>query len=393
MPPEGESNVECRSVDIQLYTWLGPGFESGECWYQGHRFINGATWGRIDIADAPYCVCEQGKVRIFYSQLKAEKPAVIAADSLTILGPVHGSSPSSNDLAHWPIPNIPTIQQRSVLCSSNRLGVRVRSRDGCVGCKCSKNGHWLCRKPPSTLLKKNRTTNARQRTNRPRTTTPRNHHYPYSDSSNSVNVRLHVRSSHVRPQCSNNTIPQYCVLIERISSSSSPSNISEKSSRYIEIPRETSWIDKNKCTQCSCTLNGRLTCEFLHDRCSRACLIHKSQPISIIYYFPSGSKWLTPPNDKCRSCICVNGQRTCINCDQTVKIDIAAAATALNNIQKRPAIGEYSLLPLKSQSAKTTPCLLQINTSSHRLILPGQKTWFKERCYICSKHSSRLLSC
>ena len=159
IPINGDSNAECRPVDIQLYTWSGPGFESGECWYQGHRFLNGATWGRPDIPGAPYCVCEQGKVRIFYSQQKSENPVV--ADPLTILRPVHGSSPTANDLAKWPIPNLPSVRQRTVICSSNRVGVRVRSRDGCIGCKCSKNGHWLCRKPPS--LRRNRTTNTRQR--------------------------------------------------------------------------------------------------------------------------------------------------------------------------------------------------------------------------------------
>lgn len=161
MPVDGNSNTECRPVEIQLYTWSGPGFESGECWYLGHRFINGATWGRMDIPDSPYCICEQGKVRIFYSQKKLEKPT--AADSLTLLRPIHGSSPTSNDLAKWPIPNVPTIRQRSVICSIKRLDVRVQSRDGCFGCKCSKNGHWLCRKPP--ILKRSRTANIRQRTN------------------------------------------------------------------------------------------------------------------------------------------------------------------------------------------------------------------------------------
>jgi hypothetical protein len=160
MPPIGDSNAECFPVDIELYTWSGPGFESGECWHQGNRFINGATWGRMDIPGAPYCVCELGKVRVFYTQQKPAKPAV-AADSLTILRPVHGSSPTSNDLAKWPIPNIPIIRQRTMICSVNRFGRRVRSRDGCTGCKCSKNGHWLCRKPP--LLKRNQTANTRSR--------------------------------------------------------------------------------------------------------------------------------------------------------------------------------------------------------------------------------------
>jgi len=156
IPPDGVSNAECRPVDIQLYTWSGPGFESGECWYRGHRFLNGAIWGRTDMPGSPYCVCEQGKVRVFYSQQRSQSPA---ADSLTILGPIHGSSPTSKDLAKWPIPDLIRVRQRSVICSVNRLGIRVRSRDGCTGCKCSKNGHWLCRKPPKT--KRNHTKDVR----------------------------------------------------------------------------------------------------------------------------------------------------------------------------------------------------------------------------------------
>ena len=160
MPPDGDSNAECRAGDIKLYTWSGPGFELGECWHQGYRFKNNATWGRMDLPGAPYCVCEQGNVRIFYTQEKSKKPVV--ADALTLLRPVHGSSPTSNDLAKWPIPNVPTIRQRTIICSVNRLGRRVRARDGCIGCKCSINGHWLCRKPPP--LRRNRTANVRPRT-------------------------------------------------------------------------------------------------------------------------------------------------------------------------------------------------------------------------------------
>ena len=137
-----ENDIECRPVDIQLYTWSGPGFKSGECWHQGHHFVNGATWGRTDTPGSPYCVCEQGKVRIFYT-----KQQPIAAAALTILRPNDDALPTSNDLAKWPISNYPTVRQRIVICSHNRFGVRVRSRDGCIGCKCSKNGHWLCRKP------------------------------------------------------------------------------------------------------------------------------------------------------------------------------------------------------------------------------------------------------
>lgn len=145
------SEVECRPLDIQLYTWSGPGFESGECWHQGHRFPHGTQWGRIDIPGSPYCVCEQGKVRIFYNQNKD----IPVAGSLTILRPTNDTLPTSHDLAKWPISNYPTTRQRIVLCSTSRLGTRIRSRDGCVMCKCSDNGHWLCRRPGPTT--KNRT--------------------------------------------------------------------------------------------------------------------------------------------------------------------------------------------------------------------------------------------
>jgi len=111
-----------------------------------------------------------------------------------------------------------------------------------------------------------------------------------------------------------------------------------------------------------------------------------------MYYFPPSSKWLTPPNDKCRSCMCINGQRKCINCDQILKIDIDSK-TILNNNQRGSAIGEYSLLPSISTSMKMKPCLLQISISSHQLVLPGQQTWFEERCYFCSKRDGRLISC
>ncbi|CAF2258900.1 unnamed protein product [Rotaria magnacalcarata] len=387
MSPDGNSNAECRPADIQLYTWSGPGFESGECWYQGHRFVNGATWGRTDISDAPYCVCEQGNIRIFYSQVAPKKPA--SADPLTLFRNTYSAAPTSNDLAKWPIPNIPIIRQRVMICSITQIGVRVRSRDGCIGCKCSKGGHWLCRKPPS--LKTNRSRNIRQRTNQQRIQTSRNLRYPYTDSSDSANVQLRVSNSRVRQQCPIGMAPRFCILIERLSSSS---NTSEKASRYMEIPRETSWVDRDTCTRCACTLDGRLACEYLHATCNRPCLIQKTRPISVMYYFPSGSKWLTPSNDKCRSCTCVDGQRRCINCDQVLQIDINANRFLKNkNRQQQSGIGEYSLLPSTQKVEKTKPCLIKITVSSHRLILPGQKTWFENRCYFCSKTDGRLISC
>jgi hypothetical protein len=185
------------------------------------------------------------------------------------------------------------------------------------------------------------------------------------------------------------SIQKFCILIERLTSS----NISEELSRYIEIPRETSWIDRDACTRCSCTLDGRLKCEFLHQSCTRPCLLYKTRLISIMYYFPSGSKWLTPPNDKCRSCMCINGQRNCMNCDQIVKIDISTPTTNNNNNQQQQrstAIGEFRLLPT---IIKKTPCLLKTGINSHRLIFPGQQTWFQQRCYFCSQGDGRLITC
>ena len=148
MPPDGNSNAECRQADIQLYTWTGPGFDSGECWYQGHRFVNGAIWGRNDVQAAPYCVCEEGQIRIFYSQSKPKKPAI--PEPLTLLPTIHSSLPTSNDLAKWPIPNVLITSQRRIICSTNQLGKRIQSRDRCSRCKCSTNGHWLCRKSSSS---------------------------------------------------------------------------------------------------------------------------------------------------------------------------------------------------------------------------------------------------
>jgi hypothetical protein len=141
-------------------------------------------------------------------------------------------------------------------------------------------------------------------------------------------------------------------------------------------------------------LDGRLTCEYLHENCKRPCLIQKARPIPLIYYFPPGSKWLTPPNDKCRSCMCINGQRKCINCDQILNIDIDSKTNSNNNNNQRgSSIGEYRLVPSISKPIRMKPCLLQINPSSHQLILPGQQTWFEERCYFCSKRDGRLIFC
>lgn len=131
-------DVECSPNDIQLYTWTGPGFQAGECWYQGHRFSDGTTWGRTDLVGGAYCVCEQGKVRIFYSQQSSPE----SAGALTLF---EGAA-TAKDLKKWPIINVIHQRQRIVFCSLNRLGLRIRSRDGCLTCKCSRNGHWLCRR-------------------------------------------------------------------------------------------------------------------------------------------------------------------------------------------------------------------------------------------------------
>jgi hypothetical protein len=212
----------------------------------------------------------------------------------------------------------------------------------------------------------------------------RNNPYSYTDS---YHVHLHVTILRLRPECPLGSIPKFCILIERVLSS----NTNEQSGRYIEIPRETSWIDHHACTRCSCTLDGHLKCEFLHISCTRPCLLNKTRPVALMYYFPSGSKWLTPPNDKCRSCMCINGQRQCINCDEIIQIDVN---TVTKNYQQRlAAIGEYRLLSTVPTHIKTTPCLLQTGISSHRLIFPGLQTWFEQRCYFCSQSGGRLITC
>ncbi|CAF3028816.1 unnamed protein product [Rotaria socialis] len=373
----GNDDIECRPVDIQLYTWSGPGFESGECWYQGHRFENGATWGRTDVSGSPYCVCEQGKVRVFYSQQRS-----IASDSLTILRSINGTLPTANDLAKWPIENFPSIRQRVVICSKNRLGLRVRSRDGCYSCKCSQNGHWLCRKPPFPLTA-NRTVVQRSQE------MSKNDHSP---SINKIPFTPRVTTVRIQPECSLGSEPKFCILIERFPSSS---NLTNKLSRYIEIPRETSWIDHNSCTRCSCTLDGQLKCVRIHESCVRPCIVYTARPISIMYYFPSGTKWLTPKNDTCISCMCINGQRKCHSCDQVVKIDVDITNHTKMNNKSHPgkAIDNYRLLPAVFNMTKATPCLLQTGTNSHRLIFPGQLTWFEKQCYFCSNSGDRLIRC
>ena len=200
--------------------------------------------------------------------------------------------------------------------------------------------------------------------------------YPNS-SDDTFHVNLHVTTLRIKSECSIDSIPKSCILIERL--------LTPNLTRYIEIPRETSWIDHDACTRCSCTLNGQLKCEYLHQSCTRPCLLRKTRPISIMYYFPSGSKWLTPITDKCRSCMCINGKRKCHNCDEIVKIDVSN-----KHAEQSKAIGEYALSPKKFQ---VTPCILQITANAHRLIYPGQQTWFEQRCYFCSQRGDQLIRC
>ena len=223
----------------------------------------------------------------------------------------------------------------------------------------------------------------------------RTHPYSQRNVSNLFNVHLRITTA-LRPpsQCPANATPQFCILIARLPTG----NSTDKVSRYIEIPRNTSWLDPPACTRCTCTASGHLKCEFLHATCSRPCLLQKTRPIPLMYFFPPDSKWVTPPHDKCRSCQCINGQRKCVNCDQILKIGIntpPSPSSALNkdDSQSRSAIGEYSLVASISPPAKLSPCLLQMNGNSQRLISPGQQSWFNGRCYSCPKRGGPLIGC
>lgn len=183
-------------------------------------------------------------------------------------------------------------------------------------------------------------------------------------------------------------------MIERLSPPFA--NLTSRISRYIEIPRETSWIDRTSCTRCSCTLDGQLTCVNIHESCARPCIIYATRPISVMYYFSSGTKWLTSRTDKCVLCKCINGQRNCTSCDRTVKIDISSLRNNTNKdnqSQSRTDIDNYRLSPLGSKMIKVTPCVLKINVNSHHLIYPGQLTYFENRCYFCSNTGDRLIRC
>ena len=108
----------------------------------------------------------------------------------------------------------------------------------------------------------------------------------------------------------------------------------------------------------------------------------------MIYYFPSALQWLTPANDKCRLCTCTNGTRTCMDCEPIVKIDVRTEKTI--DREQSTSIGEMRLSP---SMIKATPCILQTSINSHRLIFPGQHTWFEERCYFCSSRGDKLIRC
>jgi hypothetical protein len=86
--------------------------------------------------------------------------------------------------------------------------------------------------------------------------------------------------------------------------------------------------------------------------------------------------------------MCTNGERKCIQCDQIIKIHIHTMIH--HNQQESISIGEYRLSP---NIVKATPCLLETGINSHRLIFPGQQTWFEERCYFCSLRGDRLIAC
>lgn len=215
--------------------------------------------------------------------------------------------------------------------------------------------------------------------------------YSHTNVSNLFNVHLRVTTLRVRSECPANSSPQFCVLIARLLTG----NLTDKVSRYVEIPRDASWLDPPACTKCTCTSTGQIKCEFLHQTCRRPCLLQKARPIPLMYYFPPDSKWVTPPHDKCRSCQCINGQRKCVNCDQVLKIVINTPSSKLNKDvgPSRSAVGEYSLVASKFPSAQITPCVLQTNANSQRLIAPGQQTWFNGRCYSCPKRGGPLTGC
>lgn len=157
-------------------------------------------------------------------------------------------------------------------------------------------------------------------------------------------------------------------------------------SRYIEIPRRTSWLDSNTSTRCSCSIDGYLSCTPVHSKCARPCLVHRRDPYSISYYFPSGSSWITTSKEQCRRCRCDQGERQCLNCHPilTIKID-----TRLTSLRDDSRLQPSTL----SRQRQIRPCLLELESNSHRLIYPGQQTWWQEKCYFCSMYQGRLIRC
>lgn len=209
---------------------------------------------------------------------------------------------------------------------------------------------------------------------------------------NDFHVRIHIKTSREPMRCLDEDKPKFCILIERLLSA----NATNKSSRYIEISIGTSWMDSTSCTKCSCTTSGRITCDYVRQDCLRSCLVQKVRPVNVLYYFPSGSKWISPPQDKCRTCSCYHGQRKCINCDQILKINIETPSKSMDTVdreQTRTAIGQFSLNPSAVKPAKTRTCLLIVNESTHRLILSGQRSWFNGKCYYCPETGGALSFC
>lgn len=183
-------------------------------------------------------------------------------------------------------------------------------------------------------------------------------------------------------RCASNQNKDFCILIEHLQSNMENRNFS----RYTEIPRGTSWTDDRLCTRCTCAVDGSFLCQSINDKCSKSCLLRKSRPFEMVYYFPPGAQWLTPANEKCRSCTCHNGQRQCLDCNQILNIEIETKST-----RSISSVGEYRLP--KSMTTRAHPCVLQIKPHTYRLIYPGQQTWFENFCYFCSIENSQLILC
>ncbi|CAF0727871.1 unnamed protein product [Didymodactylos carnosus] len=336
-------DVECIVNEIRVYSWNGQ-FDNGDCWYSGLKFMNGDTWGT-----KPFCLCENGQIRVFYTQIS--KP-----DDLTILRPSpiynqypqYNLSPTSQDLAKWPIPDYRPgrSKPRKIICSQNRTNIRVRARNGCIGCRCSKNGNWLCRIPP----KKRKATLK----------------------------KLTLKVNECRAPSS------YCVLAERFTEN-------EQISRYVELENGDTWYDQTKCTNCTCT-SGRFVCSWSTDlSCPRACLLQKIKPVFVTYYFPNSSKWTAPSNERCRQCYCINGQRKCYSCDTYLSININTdnQQNDEKDRQKQYYASPYILQQQSTDNRRNqqfkTHCIIKISANSHRLVQNKQRTIVNNKCYECQQ--------